>query len=111
MMSRAEHNAIIFGGTMGLVRRGALDRIGGWDEWCITEDAEASLRLLGLGYRGLYDPRSYGAGLMPLSFEGLKKQRFRWAFGGVQILKKHGRSLCGVTGAPPLGLTLRQRLA
>jgi cellulose synthase/poly-beta-1,6-N-acetylglucosamine synthase-like glycosyltransferase len=111
MMSRAEHNAIIFGGTMGLVRRGALDRIGGWDEWCITEDAEASLRLLGLGYRGVYDPRSYGAGLMPLSFEGLKKQRFRWAFGGVQILKKHGRSLCGVTGAPPLGLTLRQRLA
>jgi cellulose synthase/poly-beta-1,6-N-acetylglucosamine synthase-like glycosyltransferase len=26
---------------------------------------------------------------MPFDFEGLKKQRFRWCFGGVQILKKH----------------------
>jgi cellulose synthase/poly-beta-1,6-N-acetylglucosamine synthase-like glycosyltransferase len=111
MVSRAEHNAIIFGGTMGLVRRAALERIGGWDEWCITEDAEASLRLLGLGYRGVFDPRSYGAGLMPLSFEGLKKQRFRWAFGGVQILRKHIRPLLGLRGAPATKLTLRQRLA
>ena len=111
MVSRAEHNAIIFGGTMGLVRRDALERIGGWDEWCITEDAEASLRLLGLGYRGVYDPRSYGAGLMPLSFEGLKKQRFRWAFGGVQILRKHAGSLLGVGRGARLALSPRQRLA
>ncbi|TMD07331.1 MAG: glycosyltransferase, partial [Chloroflexi bacterium] len=110
MVSRAEHNAIIFGGTMGLVRREALERIGGWDEWCITEDAEASLRLLGLGYRGVYDPRSYGAGLMPLSFEGLKKQRFRWAFGGVQILRKHAGALLRMRGGA-LRLTTGQRIA
>jgi cellulose synthase/poly-beta-1,6-N-acetylglucosamine synthase-like glycosyltransferase len=30
---------------------------------------------------------------MPLSFEGLKKQRFRWSFGGVQILRKHWEAL------------------
>ncbi|TMD98896.1 MAG: glycosyltransferase, partial [Chloroflexi bacterium] len=110
MVSRAEHNAIIFGGTMGLVRREALERIGGWDEWCITEDAEASLRLLGLGYRGVYDPRPYGSGLMPLSFEGLKKQRFRWAFGGVQILRKHAGALLRMRGGA-LRLTTGQRIA
>lgn len=31
--------------------------------------------------------------LMPLSFEGLKKQRFRWCFGGVQLLRKHWEAL------------------
>ena len=30
---------------------------------------------------------------MPLNFEGLKKQRFRWCFGGIQILRKHWESL------------------
>jgi hypothetical protein len=30
---------------------------------------------------------------MPLTFEALKRQRFRWCFGGVQILRLHWRSL------------------
>ena len=89
MPCRNEYNAIIFCGTMGLLRKQALQEIGGWDEWCITEDAETSLRMLNLGYKSLYVDETFGRGLMPLDFEGLKKQRFRWAFGGVQILKKH----------------------
>ncbi len=32
-------------------------------------------------------------GLMPLNFEGLKKQRFRWAFGGMQVLRSHWQKL------------------
>jgi cellulose synthase/poly-beta-1,6-N-acetylglucosamine synthase-like glycosyltransferase len=93
MPVRNEHNAIIFCGTMGLIRKSALQAIGGWDEWCITEDAEASLRILKLGYESLYVKRSFGRGLMPYTFEGLKKQRFRWCFGGIQILKKHWSAL------------------
>jgi hypothetical protein len=93
MPSRNERNAIIFGGTMGLIRADALRRIGGWDEWCITEDAEASLRLLARGYQGLFVNRSYGRGLMPLDFDALKRQRFRWCFGGIQILRKHWHAL------------------
>ncbi|KRE60991.1 glycosyltransferase [Nostocoides sp. Soil756] len=41
--SRDERDAAIFGGTMGLVRRRALVEVGGWDERCVTEDAELSL--------------------------------------------------------------------
>jgi cellulose synthase/poly-beta-1,6-N-acetylglucosamine synthase-like glycosyltransferase len=93
MPVRNEHNAIIFCGTMGLIRKSALQAIGGWDEWCITEDAEASLRILKLGYESLYVRHSFGRGLMPYTFEGLKKQRFRWCFGGIQILKKHWSAL------------------
>ncbi|PKN95267.1 MAG: hypothetical protein CVU44_00890 [Chloroflexi bacterium HGW-Chloroflexi-6] len=93
MPSRNEHNAIIFCGTMGLIRKSVVQEIGGWDEWCITEDAEASLRILKLGYKSIYINQSYGQGVMPLNFEGLKKQRFRWCFGSIQVLRKHWESL------------------
>ncbi|HKC19805.1 MAG TPA: glycosyltransferase [Candidatus Dormibacteraeota bacterium] len=93
MPSRAHRNAIIFAGTMGLIRRSALEEIGGWNPDIVTEDAEASLRILARGHTGVYINRAYGHGLMPLSFDGLKKQRFRWALGGVQILRLHWRRL------------------
>jgi cellulose synthase/poly-beta-1,6-N-acetylglucosamine synthase-like glycosyltransferase len=106
MVARARVNAIIFGGTMGLIRLAALRQIGGWAEWCITEDAEASLRLLAGGWKGVYVNRVFGEGLMPLDFDGLRRQRFRWAFGGVQILRGHLWTLLGVSGSR---LTLAQR--
>ncbi|HZC70751.1 MAG TPA: glycosyltransferase [Jatrophihabitans sp.] len=89
--SRNERDGAIFAGTMGLIRRAAIERAGGWDEWCITEDAELSLRLLRDGWSGLHVDRSFGVGVMPLTFEALKGQRFRWCFGGIQILRRHWR--------------------
>jgi hypothetical protein len=108
MPARSHRNAIIFAGTMGLIRRRVFDEIGGWNPDVVTEDAEASLRMLARGYRGVYEPRPFGQGLMPLSFDGLKKQRFRWALGGVQILRLHWRRLL----LPKQGdhLTLGQRI-
>src|SRR5208283_2379198 len=91
--SRNEHDGAIFAGTMGLIRRVALDELGGWDEWCITEDAELSLRLLRAGWSSLHLDQSWGFGIMPLTFEALKGQRYRWCFGGIQILRMHWRSL------------------
>lgn len=93
MITRNERNAIIQHGTMTLVRRDALDRVGGWAEWCITEDAELGLRLFEHGCEAQYLPRSYGRGLMPETFTDYKKQRFRWAYGAVQILRAHARAL------------------
>ena len=89
--SRNERDGAIFAGTMGLIRRSAVEHAGGWDEWCITEDAELSLRLLRDGWSGLHVDRSFGVGVMPLTFEALKGQRFRWCFGGIQILRQHWR--------------------
>jgi cellulose synthase/poly-beta-1,6-N-acetylglucosamine synthase-like glycosyltransferase len=91
--SRNEHDGAIFAGTMGLIRRVALDELGGWDEWCITEDAELSLRLLRAGWHGLHVDETFGRGIMPLTFEALKGQRYRWCFGGIQILRMHWRSM------------------
>lgn len=93
MVTRNERNGIIFTGTMGLIRKKVLEAVGGWDEWCITEDAEIALKILDLGYESLYIDKTYGRGLMPLNFEGLKKQRFRWAFGGMQVIRLHWKTL------------------
>ena len=109
MPARAHRNGIIFAGTMGLIRRRVLEEAGGWNTRCITEDAEASLRILGHGYHGVFEPEAWGSGLMPLSFDGLKKQRFRWALGGIQILRLHWREMLGWPGAK-LKLTFAQRI-
>ena len=91
--SRNERDGAIFAGTVGLIRRVALDELGGWDEWCITEDAEVSLRLLRAGWSGMHVDESGGRGIMPLTFEALKAQRYRWCFGGIQLLRMHWKSL------------------
>jgi cellulose synthase/poly-beta-1,6-N-acetylglucosamine synthase-like glycosyltransferase len=93
MVTRNERNAIIQHGTMTLVRRTALESIGGWSEWCITEDAELGLRLFEQGWTASYSPRTYGRGLMPDTFNDFRKQRFRWAYGAMQILRRHASVL------------------
>jgi len=93
MVTRNERNAIIQHGTMTLVRHIPLVTAGGWAEWCITEDAELGLRLFEHGCEAQYVSRSYGRGLMPDCFRDYKKQRFRWAYGAVQILRRHRRAL------------------
>ncbi|HLI56782.1 MAG TPA: glycosyltransferase, partial [Actinomycetota bacterium] len=110
MPSRNQRNSIIFAGTMGLIRRSALEGLRGWDEWCITEDAEASLRLLKAGWSGLYLNQSFGQGIMPLTFSSLKSQRFRWCFGGIQILRKHGGELLPWRHERDSALTVPQKL-
>jgi cellulose synthase/poly-beta-1,6-N-acetylglucosamine synthase-like glycosyltransferase len=109
MTVRNEYNGIIYAGTMGLIRRSALEQVGGWNEWCVTEDAELSLRLLDAGYESVYVRRTYGRGIMPLDFAGLKKQRFRWAFGGMQILRMHAGKLLNPWS--PGKLSFSQRFA
>jgi len=105
MVTRNERNAIIQHGTMTLVRRTVLDQVG-WAEWCITEDAELGLRIFEEGWEADYVPTSYGRGLMPDTFIDFKKQRFRWAYGAMQILRAH---VASVLLGKKSGLTTGQR--
>ncbi len=90
MPSRNEVNAIIFCGTMGIIRKRALDEVGGFAPDQICEDAEVSVRLVAAGWNSLYIDQSFGHGLMPATFEAYKKQFHRWAFGNVRILFTRG---------------------
>jgi cellulose synthase/poly-beta-1,6-N-acetylglucosamine synthase-like glycosyltransferase len=106
MMTRNERNAIIQHGTMTMVRRKVLEEVDGWSEWCITEDAELGLRIFERGYAATYLPESYGQGLIPDTFLDFKKQRFRWAYGAVLILRHH---LMALLGLKKTALTAGQR--
>jgi exo-beta-1,3-glucanase (GH17 family)/glycosyltransferase involved in cell wall biosynthesis len=87
MHHRNERNAIIQHGTMTMVRRSALEGTGNWSEWTICEDAELGLRLMHAGYELVYVDELMGKGLTPADFKAYKSQRYRWAFGAMQILK------------------------
>jgi cellulose synthase/poly-beta-1,6-N-acetylglucosamine synthase-like glycosyltransferase len=101
---RAKAQSMIFCGTMGIVRRTALESAGGWSGTCVTEDAELSLRLLAGGWRGQYVPKIVGWGLAPDLMSAVRSQHRRWAFGGLQMLRMNREKLSSAH------LSMRQRV-
>lgn len=91
MVQRNELNAVIVHGTMCLIRRAAMDMAGGWSSDTICEDSDLGLAIQELGWTTHYTRYRYGKGLLPDTYEAFKKQRHRWAYGGLQIVKKHWR--------------------
>ena len=106
MVTRNERNAIIQHGTMTLVRRGLLESVGGWGVSTVTEDTELGLRVFEQGHEAVYIDHSYGKGLVPDTFLDYKNQRYRWAYGAMQILREHAGELLGYK---PSHLTAGQR--
>ncbi len=100
MIHRNERDAIIQHGTMTLIRREALERAGNWGEWCICEDTELGLRMMMKGYQSVYVNHVFGRGVTPDSFAAYKTQRFRWAFGAVQILRRYWTAMLPFTRSP-----------
>ena len=93
MVERNEHNAIIQHGTMTIVSRAVLEQLGGWAEWCITEDTELGLRIFESGFDAAYIPQTMGSGVEPDTLEAFMSQRYRWVYGAMQIMKRHARPI------------------
>jgi len=81
-------NLVAFTGTMGLIRTDLIKKGLKWNEWCITEDVEAGVYINSIGFKGIYVDKSLGKGLMPFDYISLIKQRQRWTYGNMQIIKK-----------------------
>ncbi len=105
MVQRNEDNAIVAHGTMLMLRRSAFEAVGGWSSDTIVEDTELGLRLFEAGWQARYTNRRYGWGLLPDTFKAFKTQRHRWAYGAIQIIKKHARHMLPAAK----GLTPRQK--
>ncbi|WP_245155662.1 UDP-forming cellulose synthase catalytic subunit [Paracoccus ravus] len=75
-----------FCGSAAVIRRKALDSVGGFAGETITEDAETALDIHARGWRSLYIDRAMIAGLQPETFVSFIQQRGRWASGMVQML-------------------------
>ena len=78
-------NASFFCGSAALLKRSALDEIGGIAGDTITEDAETAMMLHGRGYNSVFYDKPMIAGLQPETFSGFIVQRSRWAQGMIQI--------------------------
>ncbi len=79
---------IMLGGTSNHFRTEALRRLGGWDAWNVTEDADMGLRLARAGYR-MDDLASITLEEAPHNMASWLKQRIRWNKGYVQTLITH----------------------
>lgn len=75
-----------FCGSAAVLRRSALDSVGGFAGETITEDAETALEIHSKGWRSMYLDRAMIAGLQPETFASFIQQRGRWATGMMQML-------------------------
>jgi cellulose synthase/poly-beta-1,6-N-acetylglucosamine synthase-like glycosyltransferase len=78
------------GGTSNHFRTDTLRRIGGWDAYNVTEDADLGIRLARLGYRSVTIP-SVTLEEAPIAFGAWLRQRSRWMKGWMQTWAVHMR--------------------
>ena len=80
-------NAAFFCGSCAILRRSALESIGGFAVETVTEDAHTALRLHRHGWNSAYLRIPQAAGLATESLSAHIAQRMRWARGMVQIFR------------------------
>ena len=92
-------------GSPSLVRRVALEQIGGVATETITEDIHTSVRLHSHGWSSLFVNEPLAFGIAPQTIRAFLLQRLRWAQGTMQLY----RSAESPLWVP--GLSLKQRLS
>lgn len=96
-------NSAFFCGSCAVVRRKALEDIGGVATGTVTEDLHTSMRLHARGWKSVYHAEPLAFGLAPESIEPFIGQRVRWGQGAMHVWRKEGI-------LTHKGLTLAQRL-
>ena len=99
-------NASFYVGTSAVLRRAALDDVGGFATGTVTEDIHTSLRIHARGWRSVFIPEPLAFGLEAQSLKEFYSQRRRWAVGSLTLLFRRADSPLRVRG-----LTRGQRLS
>ena len=81
------YDATFYCGSPAMVRRNALDSVGGFASESITEDMHTGLRLQKKGWKVLYYNRTVARGLAPQTYRGFATQWQRWGRGAMQVLR------------------------
>ncbi len=76
-------------GTNFVIRREVLERVGGWDEQALTEDAELTIRVYETGRRIRFVPDAVTWEQEPERLGTWFRQRTRWARGHNYVLARH----------------------
>jgi len=83
--SRAFHNTSTFAGSCGIVRRSAIDAVGGFPG-VVLEDTFFSLEVKLSGFKGIYIPKTYAFGRPMEHFTTFARQQWRYNYGGTEFL-------------------------
>ncbi len=87
-------NAIaVVPGAIGMWRRDAVLRVGGFTTDTLAEDTDLTLRLLRAGYKVEYEEEAIAYTEAPDTVRGFLKQRFRWMYGTMQAAWKQRDTL------------------
>lgn len=86
-------NSAFFCGSCAMIRRAALDQIGGFATGSITEDLHTSIKLHQAGWGSVYHAESLAFGVAPASIGPFLKQRLRWGQGAMQVWRQEGFGL------------------
>lgn len=83
--ARAINGTSIYAGSCGIIRRSALEAIGGFPEY-IIEDTFFSFEADVHSYRSIYVPKVYALGKPVKTFTELMRQQWRYNYGDTQFL-------------------------
>jgi len=84
---RSSWEAVVCAGTSFLVRRSALEEVGGFVEQAISEDLVTGMVLASRGWKLRYLGEKLSAGLAAETMLDFVRQRQRWASGTLQALR------------------------
>lgn len=82
-----------YGGTVGGVRRSALEAIGGWHDDALAEDTDLTYRLLLKGWKTAYENRSECYEEVPETWPVRVRQIMRWSKGHNQAAFRYAGGL------------------
>ncbi|MBA2676660.1 glycosyltransferase family 2 protein [Ramlibacter sp.] len=82
-----------YGGTVGGIRRSAVDAVGGWHDDVLAEDTDITFRLLLGGWKTIYNNRAECYEEVPEEWSVRIRQVRRWAKGHNQVLWRCWRPL------------------
>jgi cellulose synthase/poly-beta-1,6-N-acetylglucosamine synthase-like glycosyltransferase len=77
-----------FNGTGGIWRRKAIDSVGGWQDYSLTEDLDLTIRTALEGWHGRFITKPAIPGQMPEGMRDWRRQQRRWSNGFVQVAKR-----------------------
>lgn len=104
MPGKDRMNAAFWCGSSAILRRAALEQVGGVNTLTVTEDMHTAMLMHAAGWHSIYHDRELAVGIAPDDLEPFLVQRLRWAQGAMELLRKDN----------PLrrrGLNWRQRVA
>ena len=93
----------VISGAIGAFRKDIVEAVGGYSSDTIVEDMDITIELVKRGYKVVYNPLAVAYTEAPQGLRNFMRQRYRWTFGGLEVLSKH-RSIIGSRQNKWLGL-------